>query len=81
MALQQATASPLVHRYTLDEFFELESPPDGGYYELIAGVLYMVPPPSGAHHVVASRLNLIFAAYASAYPDRCTLFVPRRNDN
>jgi Uma2 family endonuclease len=77
MGLHQATASPLVHRYTLDEFFALDAPPGGGYYELIAGVLYMVPPPTGPHHLVASRLNLIFAAYVSAHPNRCTLFVPR----
>src|SRR2546427_12011894 len=49
-----ASASPLVRRYTLDEFFALEPPPDGGHYELIAGVLYMVPPPTGPHHLVAS---------------------------
>jgi Uma2 family endonuclease len=77
MGLHQATASPLVRRYTLDEFFELEAPPGGGYYELIAGVLYMVPPPTGPHHVAASRLNLMFAAYCNAHPKRCTLFVPR----
>ncbi len=77
MGLHQATASPLVHRYTLDEFFELDAPPGGWYYELIAGVLYMVPPPTGPHHLVASRLNLTFAAYVSAHPNRCLLFVPR----
>ena len=37
----------------------------------------MVPQPTGPHHLVASRLNLIFAAYVSAHPNRCTLFVPR----
>jgi Uma2 family endonuclease len=77
MATPAPTTSPLVRRYRLDEFFELAPPPDGGYYELIAGVLYMVPPPSGPHHVAASRLNLRFAAYAATYPERCTLFVPR----
>jgi Uma2 family endonuclease len=77
MGLQQATASPLVRRYTLDEFFELDAPPGGGYYELIAGVLYMVPPPTGPHHIAASRLVSVFAAYATAHPDRCMLFVPR----
>ena len=77
MGLHQATTSPLVHRYTLDEFFELEAPPAGGHYELIAGVLYMVPPPTGPHHMVASRLVSPFSAYATAHPDRCMLFVPR----
>ena len=72
-----ASASPLVRRYTLDEFFALEPPPGGGHYELIAGVLYMVPPPTGPHHLVASRLVVVFAGYAAAHPDRCVLFVPR----
>ena len=77
MGLQQATASPLVRRYTLEEFFALDEPRGGGHYELIAGVLYMVPPPSGPHHLVASRLNLAFAAYAAAHPNEYVLFVPR----
>ena len=72
-----ATASPLVRRYTLEEFFALEPPPGGGHYELIAGVLYMVPPPTGPHHLAASRLVMAFAAYAAAHPERCVLFVPR----
>jgi len=77
MGTHPATASPLVHRYRLEEFFALEPPPGGGHYELIAGVLYMVPPPGVPHSVVVSRLNLICAAYVTAHPDRCMLFVPR----
>jgi Uma2 family endonuclease len=72
-----ATASPLRRRYSLEEFFALDEPQGGGYSELIAGVLYMVPPPSGPHHVAASRLNRILSRYADAHPERCTLFVPR----
>lgn len=30
------STSPLVRRYTLEEFFDLPAPPDGSYYELIA---------------------------------------------
>jgi Uma2 family endonuclease len=77
MSALAATASPLVRRYRLDEFFALEPPPGGGHYELIAGVLYMVPPPTGPHHVVASRLVRVFSRYADAHPDVCMLFVPR----
>jgi Uma2 family endonuclease len=73
----QATASPLVHRYTLDEFFALDPPSEGGHYELIAGVLYMVPPPEFSHSLTASRLIGAFSAYATAHPERCVLFVPR----
>jgi Uma2 family endonuclease len=77
MATRPATASPLVHRYTLEEFFALDPPLGGGHYELIAGVLYMVPPPDGAHNLTAARLNGVLSAYATANPHRCVLFVPR----
>jgi Uma2 family endonuclease len=77
MGLPAPSTSPLVRRYGLEEFFALDPPPGGGHYELIAGVLYMVPPPTGPHHVAASRLNMVFAAYAQAHPARCVLFVPR----
>ncbi len=72
-----ATASPLVRRYTLEEFFALEPPPGGGHYELIAGVLYMVPPPTFPHDLAASRLVTTFATYAAAHPERCMVFVSR----
>lgn len=77
MGTHPATASPLVHRYSLAEFFALDPPLGGGHYELIAGVLYMVPPPTGPHHMAASRLVRIFSRYADAHPDRCVLFIPR----
>ncbi|HZP41099.1 MAG TPA: Uma2 family endonuclease [Candidatus Binatia bacterium] len=66
MGAAPATASPLVRCYTLEEFFALELPPGHGHYELIAGVLYVVPPPTGRHDRVQSRLNLTFAAHAAA---------------
>jgi Uma2 family endonuclease len=77
MGAYPATASPLVHRYTLEEFWELEAPPGGGHYELIAGVLYVVPPPTGQHHIVVSNLNRLLGRYADAHADCCRLFVPR----
>jgi Uma2 family endonuclease len=77
MTAPAATASPLRRRYRLEEFFALGEPEGGGHYELIAGVLYMVPPPAWPHHLAASRLNRILSRYADAHPERCTLFVPR----
>jgi Uma2 family endonuclease len=77
MGISAPTTSPLVRRYSLGEFHALEAPPGGGHYELIAGVLYMVAAPALTHSLVASRLNLIFAAYAAAHPEHCTLLVPR----
>jgi Uma2 family endonuclease len=77
MSAQPATASPLLHRYTLKEFFALDRPTAGGHYELIAGVLYMVPPPSGSHSLVVSHLVAIFGQYTTNHPRGCMLFVPR----
>jgi Uma2 family endonuclease len=72
-----ATTSPLIQQYTLEEFWELENPPNGGHYELIAGVLYMVPPPEGPHTTVVSRLIRVFSAHLAAHPEIGELFVPR----
>jgi Uma2 family endonuclease len=72
-----ATTSPLTRRYTLEEFWALDDPPGGGHYELIAGVLYMVPPPEGPHATAVSRLNRHFSAHLIAHPDLGELFVPR----
>ena len=77
MGAHPATASPLVRRYTLEEFWELEAPPEGGYYELIAGVLYVVPPPTGPHNIAISNLNRVFSRYLDAHPGAGQLFVPR----
>ncbi len=41
--------SPLVKTYTLEEFWALPEPPDHSKLELIAGVLYMTPPPGYTH--------------------------------
>jgi Uma2 family endonuclease len=85
MGVPAPTTSPLVHRYTLEEFRELEPPPGGGHWELIAGVLYMVPPPARPHGEVVSRLVMIIAAHLLDQPERGRLYVPRaavwtRND-
>ncbi|MDX2168340.1 MAG: Uma2 family endonuclease [Deltaproteobacteria bacterium] len=71
------STSPLVRRYTLEEFFALPAPGDGSYYELIAGVLYMSPPPGLPHALSTAALNRILARYCDAHPERCTLFIPR----
>jgi Uma2 family endonuclease len=49
--------SPLVHRYTLEEFWGLPDPGDRSRYELIGGYLYMVPPPDHPHDDLDARLN------------------------
>jgi Uma2 family endonuclease len=77
MAAFAVTTSPLIRHYTLEEFWELDNPPGGGHYELIAGVLYMVPPPDGPHTTAVSRLNRFFVTYLAAHPELGELFVPR----
>ncbi len=77
MGTAVVTTSPLVCHYTLEEFWALPNPPGGGHYELIAGVLYMVPPPSSARDTAVSRLIMRLAAYLLKYPDVAELFVPR----
>ena len=48
--------SPLIRRYTLQEFWALAEPEDRYHYDLIGGCLFMVPPPSPPHGTIDSRL-------------------------
>ena len=69
--------SPLVKTYTLEEFWELPEPPDHSKLELIAGVLYMTPPPGYKHDNAVSRLNRLMSGYLLTSGDKGTLYVPR----
>src|SRR5256714_4152356 len=69
--------SPLVKTYTLEEFWQLPDPPDRSKLELIAGVLYMSPPPEYTHDDVVSRLNRILTLHLANTGDKGTLYVPR----
>jgi Uma2 family endonuclease len=71
------TTSPLVKRYTLEEFWELDSPERGGHYELIAGVLYMIPPPTEWHDLTVSRLTELLMVFLHNHPRLGRAFVPR----
>ena len=71
------TTSPLVRRYSLEEFFALEPPADGGHYELIGGALYMVPPPDWPHGRAGSSLNAILVRYQLSHPGKCRVVIPR----
>ena len=71
------TTSPLLRRYTLEEFWELEPPPGGGHYELIGGVLYMVPPPDWSHGIASSNLNRLLVTYELAHLGTCRVIIPR----
>ncbi|HEX8189944.1 MAG TPA: Uma2 family endonuclease [Pyrinomonadaceae bacterium] len=69
--------SPLVKTYTLEEFWQLPDPPDRSKLELIAGVLYMSPPPEYTHDDVVSKLLRWLTAYLIETGNKGALFVPR----
>ena len=71
------STSPLVKTYTLEEFWELPEPPDHSKLELIAGVLYMTPPPGYLHTNSASRLNRLLNEFLIKSGDQGTVFIPR----
>src|ERR1051326_405895 len=49
--------SPLLRRYTLEQFLELANPMDRSRYELIGGYLFMVAPPDPPLDDLDTRLN------------------------
>src|SRR5689334_1816886 len=71
------STSPLIKTYTLEEFWELPEPSDHSKLELIAGVLYMSPPPALLHNNAVSRLVRLLADYLTQSHDQGTLYVPR----
>ena len=75
--MQVVSTSPLIKTYTLDEFWALPEPKDGSKFELIAGVLYMTPPPDFPHNFTSSDLVMLFSAHLVKTRDKGRLFVPR----
>ena len=69
--------SPLVKTYTLEEFWKLDEPGERSKLELIAGVLFMTPPPDATHDAIVARLLRALAAYLDSSDDKGTLYVPR----
>jgi len=55
--------SPLLRRYTLEEFWALPEREDHARYNLIGGFLFMVPPPNPPHQEVASRMNRLLVRF------------------
>lgn len=49
--------SPLLHRYTLEEFWSLPEPKDGSHYELIGGILFVSPPPNPPHGDIGAYMT------------------------
>lgn len=73
----QITFSPLLRHYTLSEFWELPEPPNQWHYDLIGGVLYMVPPPDPPHGDVDSRLNRSLVVFLDSKGNPGGVYHPR----
>ena len=69
--------SPLVKTYTLEEFWALPDPPDHSKLELIAGVLYMSPPPEYTHDNIVTRLIRLFTLELARLGVSGKLYAPR----
>lgn len=73
----QIAFSPLLRHYTLGEFWELPEPPDRWHYDLIGGVLHMVPPPDPPHGDLDSRLKRWLILFLEANGDTGSVHHPR----
>ena len=59
----EASFSPLLHCYTLEELWALPEPEDHSHYELIGGLLFMGPPPDPPHDDIDARLTISLAQH------------------
>ncbi len=71
------STSPLVKIYTLEEFWQLAHPQDKFKLELIAGVLYMTPPPDYVHDNIVKRLLRFLTTHLVERNDKGSIYVPR----
>lgn len=71
------STSPLVKTYTLEEFWEIPEPPDRVKFELIAGVLYLTPPPSDSHSICVSQSIRLLYEHLFTISDRGMVYFPR----
>lgn len=69
--------SSLLKRYTLEELWALPEPADRSHYELIEGVLHIVPPPKGIHGKIIANLNESLVIYNVEKGRVGTIYHPR----
>ena len=69
--------SPLLRRYTHEEFCELPDPGDRASYELIGGYLFMVPPPDPPHDDLDTRLNKSLVGFVLNHDSPGEVYHPR----
>ncbi|HEX6042377.1 Uma2 family endonuclease [Longimicrobium sp.] len=68
------TQSAAVREWTYDEFARL--PDDGNRHEVIAGELFVTPPPDSTHQKVSGRLNHLFEGFAEEQDAGITFAAP-----
>jgi Uma2 family endonuclease len=76
---QPIVFSPLLKKYTLEEFWELPAPEDRSHYELIEGVLYKMPPPNEPHGKIVANLNRALMKFIIANDTEGTVYHPRES--
>jgi Uma2 family endonuclease len=69
--------SPLLRRYTLAELWEIKEPDDRSHYELIEGVLHIVPPPAPPHGKIDARLKRSLLRMLDRLDDTGFVYHPR----
>ena len=69
--------SSLLKRYTLEEFWTLPAPEDRSHYELIEGVLHIVPPPKYIHDNIIAFLSRALTLFLAANDNAGKVFHPR----
>lgn len=69
--------SSLLKRYTLEEFWALPEPDDRSHYELIEGVLHIVPPPKNEHDEIIASISESLTIYIVSNDRPGRVFHPR----
>ena len=73
----QVAFSPLLHQYTVEEFWELPEPDGGWHYDLIGGVLCMVPPPDPPHGDLDWRMKSSLVRFLDNHGNPGSVYHPR----
>ena len=73
----EVSFSPLLRRYTLEEFWALPEPEGRAHYDLIGGYLFMVPPPDPPHGDIGAFLTISLSAYLIAHGLPGNIYHPR----
>jgi Uma2 family endonuclease len=71
------TFSPLLKRYTLEEFWALPEPEDRSHYELVERVLYIAPHPKNIHDELVAFLSESLTVYIVSKDRPGRVFHPR----